>query len=84
MRGHRHTIGAQMRELVAQQMRAGDRLVCVEAQKGEADALKSLFAHDGRVQVLDGLSEGDRILASLEQDGLADGVAVVPEDEAGP
>jgi HlyD family secretion protein len=35
-------------------------------------------------EVLDGLSEGDRILASLEQDGLVDGVAVVPEDEAGP
>lgn len=35
-------------------------------------------------EVLEGLSEGDRILASLEQDGLADGVAVVPEGEAGP
>jgi HlyD family secretion protein len=35
-------------------------------------------------EVLDGLSEGDRILASLEQVGLVDGVAVVPEDEAGP
>lgn len=35
-------------------------------------------------EVLEGLSEGEQILASLEQDGLADGVAVVPEGEAGP
>ncbi|MNQ35181.1 Macrolide export protein MacA [compost metagenome] len=35
-------------------------------------------------EVLDGLSEGERILASLEQDGLADGVAVIAEDEAAP
>jgi HlyD family secretion protein len=35
-------------------------------------------------EVLEGLSEGERILASLEQDGLADGVAVIAEDEAAP
>ena len=35
-------------------------------------------------EVLDGLSEGERILASLEQDGLADGVAVSAEDEGAP
>ena len=35
-------------------------------------------------EVLDGLAEGERILASLEQDGLVDGVAVVAEDEAAP
>jgi HlyD family secretion protein len=35
-------------------------------------------------EVLDGLAEGERILASLEQDGLADGVAVVAEDEGAP
>jgi HlyD family secretion protein len=35
-------------------------------------------------EVLDGLTEGERILASLEQDGLADGVAVITEDEAAP
>ena len=35
-------------------------------------------------EVLDGLAEGERILASLEQDGLADGVAVIAEDEAAP
>ncbi|MDM8348564.1 efflux RND transporter periplasmic adaptor subunit [Pseudomonas sp. sp1636] len=35
-------------------------------------------------EVLDGLNEGERILASLEQDGLADGVAVIAGDEAAP
>lgn len=35
-------------------------------------------------EVLEGLSEGDQILASLEQDGLGDGVAVQPEAEAAP
>jgi HlyD family secretion protein len=35
-------------------------------------------------EVLDGLAEGERILASLEQDGLADGVAVMAEDEGAP
>jgi len=35
-------------------------------------------------EVLEGLNEGERILASLEQDGLADGVAVIAEDEAAP
>jgi len=35
-------------------------------------------------EVLDGLNEGDRILASLEQDGLGDGVAVRPADMAAP
>lgn len=35
-------------------------------------------------EVLDGLAEGERILASLEQDGLADGVAVIAEDETAP
>lgn len=35
-------------------------------------------------EVLDGLAEGERILASLEQDGLADGVAVIVEDETAP
>ncbi|MNY40349.1 hypothetical protein D3C86_1750870 [compost metagenome] len=35
-------------------------------------------------EVLDGLSEGERILASLEQDGLADGVAVSAEDGGAP
>jgi HlyD family secretion protein len=35
-------------------------------------------------EVLEGLSEGERILASLEQDGLADGAAVIAEDEAAP
>jgi HlyD family secretion protein len=35
-------------------------------------------------EVLEGLSEGDRILASLEQEGLADGVAVRPEGEGEP
>ena len=33
-------------------------------------------------EVLEGLSEGERIVASLEQDGLGDGVAALPEDEA--
>jgi HlyD family secretion protein len=35
-------------------------------------------------EVLDGLAEGEWILASLEQDGLADGVAVMAEDEGAP
>jgi 23S rRNA (adenine2030-N6)-methyltransferase len=37
--------------LIAQQLREGDRLVCIEAQKGEFDALKQLFAKDTRVQL---------------------------------
>ena len=35
-------------------------------------------------EVLEGLSEGERIVASLEQEGLVDGAAAVPEDEAAP
>ncbi|MDP3814001.1 efflux RND transporter periplasmic adaptor subunit [Pseudomonas sp.] len=35
-------------------------------------------------EVLEGLSVGERILASLEQDGLGDGVAVLPTDAAAP
>ncbi|MFZ3155485.1 efflux RND transporter periplasmic adaptor subunit [Pseudomonas sp.] len=35
-------------------------------------------------EVLEGLSEGERILASLEQEGLGDGVAVQPTDAAAP
>lgn len=35
-------------------------------------------------EVLEGLSEGDQILASLEQDGLGDGVAVRPTDAPTP
>jgi HlyD family secretion protein len=34
-------------------------------------------------EVLDGLSEDQRILASLEQEGLADGVAVTPQARGG-
>ncbi len=34
-------------------------------------------------EVLEGLQEGQRILASLEQEGLADGVAVMPQAQAG-
>ena len=35
-------------------------------------------------EVLEGLSEGERIVASLEQEGLVDGAAARPEDEAAP
>lgn len=35
-------------------------------------------------EVLDGLDEGERILASLDQDGLRDGIAVVSADAAEP
>lgn len=35
-------------------------------------------------EVLEGLSEGERIVASLEQEGLVDGAAALPEDEAAP
>jgi HlyD family secretion protein len=35
-------------------------------------------------EVLDGLADGERILASLEQSGLADGVAVLAADEGAP
>jgi HlyD family secretion protein len=35
-------------------------------------------------EVLDGLADGERILASLEQSGLVDGVAVMAEDEVAP
>lgn len=35
-------------------------------------------------EVLEGLAEGERILASLEQEGLADGVAVTPQEDAAP
>jgi 23S rRNA (adenine2030-N6)-methyltransferase len=40
--------------LIAQQLREDDRLVCIEAQKGECDALKQLFLNDSRVQVQQG------------------------------
>ncbi len=67
--------------IAAQQMRAEDRLVCVEAQKGEADALKSLFAHDGRVQVLagDGYAAVKAQLPPKERRGL---VLIDPPYEA--
>ena len=35
-------------------------------------------------EVLEGLSEGEQIVASLEQEGLVDGAAALPEDEAAP
>lgn len=35
-------------------------------------------------EVLDGLVEGERIVTSLEREGLADGVRVVPEDAPAP
>jgi HlyD family secretion protein len=35
-------------------------------------------------EVLGGLEAGQRILASLDQEGLADGVAVLPQADAGP
>lgn len=35
-------------------------------------------------EVLDGLTEDQRILASLEQEGLADGVAVTPQEQGPP
>lgn len=67
--------------IAAQQMRAGDRLVCVESQKGEADALKSLFAHDSRVQVLlgDGYAAVKAQLPPKERRGL---VLIDPPYEA--
>ncbi|WP_372874313.1 efflux RND transporter periplasmic adaptor subunit [Pseudomonas sp.] len=47
-------------------------------------AVRTGLANWRWTEVLEGLSEGERILASLEQDGLADGVAVIAEDEAAP
>lgn len=49
--------------LVAQQLRDDDRLMCVELQKGEADALKQLFAQDRKVQVQQG--DGYRAVKAL-------------------
>jgi HlyD family secretion protein len=47
-------------------------------------AVRTGLANWRWTEVLEGLSEGERIIASLEQEGLVDGVAVLPEDEAAP
>jgi HlyD family secretion protein len=47
-------------------------------------SLKLGLANWRWTEVLEGLSAGEQILASLEQDGLGDGVAVQPEAEAAP
>lgn len=67
--------------LIAQQLRAGDRLVCYEMQRSEADALRQLFAHDGKVQVHagDGYAAVKALLPPPERRGL---VLIDPPYEA--
>lgn len=67
--------------LIAQQLRAGDRLVCYEMQRSEAEALKQLFAHDGKVQVHagDGYAAVKALLPPPERRGL---VLIDPPYEA--
>ena len=67
--------------LIAQQLREDDRLVCYEAQRTEADALKQLFAHDGKVQTHmgDGYAAVKALLPPPERRGL---VLIDPPYEA--
>lgn len=67
--------------LIAQQLREGDRLVCYEMQRTEADALKQLFAHDGKVQahIGDGYAAIKALLPPAERRGL---VLIDPPYEA--
>lgn len=67
--------------LVAQQLRAGDRLFCVESQAQEAEALQRLFAHDARVHVRtgDGYAAAKALLPPAERRGL---VLIDPPYEA--
>ena len=67
--------------LIAHQLRDGDRLVCYEMQKTEADALKQLFAHDVKVQTHmgDGYAAVKALLPPSERRGL---VLIDPPYEA--
>lgn len=64
----------------------GGRVLRYDPQDGvlREVSLKLGLANWRWSEVLAGLSAGDRILASLEQDGLGDGVAVQPTDAAAP
>ena len=64
----------------------GERVLRYDPQAGVLHevSLQLGLANWRWTEVLEGLSEGDRILASLEQEGLVDGVAVRPEGEGEP
>ena len=64
----------------------GERVLRYDPQTGVLHevSLQLGLANWRWTEVLEGLSEGDRILASLEQEGLVDGVAVRPEGEGEP
>jgi HlyD family secretion protein len=51
-------------------------------KKLEARAIKAGITNWEYTEVLDGLKQGDRIVASLEREGVKAGVAVKPETEA--
>ncbi|MCQ4348530.1 efflux RND transporter periplasmic adaptor subunit [Pseudomonas stutzeri] len=64
----------------------GRRVLRYDAQTGvlRAVEVQTGLANWRWTEVTGGLAEGERILASLEQEGLGDGVAVVPREGAGP
>lgn len=64
----------------------GRRVLRYDAQAGvlRAAEVQTGLANWRWTEVTGGLAEGERILASLEQEGLEDGVAVVPREGAGP
>lgn len=64
----------------------GRRVLRYDAQTGvlRAVEVQTGLANWRWTEVTGGLAEGERILASLEQEGLGDGVAVAPREGAGP
>lgn len=63
-------------------LREGNRVFVYRPDDGrlETRTLRTGLSNWEVTEVIDGLAEGDRIVASLEREGLADGVAVAPED----
>ena len=53
-------------------------------KKLEARAIKAGITNWEYTEILDGLKQGDRIVASLEREGVKAGVVVKPETEAAP
>ena len=62
----------------------GDRVLRYDAAAGVLHEVRldTGLANWRWTEVLAGLAEGERIVANLEQEALADGVAAIPEDEA--
>ncbi len=59
------------------------RVLLLRNGRLEERAIETGISNWRFVEVLSGLSEGDRIVLSLDRPGVADGAPAIPEDEAG-